>query len=162
PPHQTEDPLSPPCVAYFDGDNGGATAQGVTGSEIVVVFYLDAASFADCSPPDQSPAQHTYYDLGKPPVPSEQMECYTRILRNWQRYFNDRYQTYKRTVHFWAYLSGTTATPETRRADAEDIYKKLHPFATIFMINTAGFPADYSGTMAAHHVMYFTGGLFAS
>src|SRR5688500_1174590 len=30
PPRQTEDPLSPPCVAHFEGDNGGATYQGVT------------------------------------------------------------------------------------------------------------------------------------
>lgn len=30
PPRQTEDPQSPPCVNYFDGDNGGATARGVT------------------------------------------------------------------------------------------------------------------------------------
>src|SRR5437660_234977 len=28
--HQTADPLSPPCVASFSGDNGGATYQGVS------------------------------------------------------------------------------------------------------------------------------------
>ena len=27
PPRQTEDPLSPPCVGYFEGDNFGATAR---------------------------------------------------------------------------------------------------------------------------------------
>lgn len=37
PPRQTEDPQSPPCVPFWSGDNGGATAQGVTGSEIVLV-----------------------------------------------------------------------------------------------------------------------------
>src|SRR5581483_5682288 len=26
PPRQTEDPLSPPCVAFYSGNNGGATA----------------------------------------------------------------------------------------------------------------------------------------
>lgn len=40
PPRQTEDPQSPPCVPYFDGDNGGATAKGVTADEIRVVFPL--------------------------------------------------------------------------------------------------------------------------
>ena len=30
PPRQSEDPLSPPCVASFNGDNGGATYHGVT------------------------------------------------------------------------------------------------------------------------------------
>lgn len=34
PPRQTEDPQSPPCVGFFEGDNGGATHQGVTATEI--------------------------------------------------------------------------------------------------------------------------------
>lgn len=34
PPRQTEDPQSPPCVAYWAGDNGGSTYKGVTGNEI--------------------------------------------------------------------------------------------------------------------------------
>lgn len=36
PPRQTEDPQSPPCVPFFEGDNGGATARGVTADEIRV------------------------------------------------------------------------------------------------------------------------------
>lgn len=36
PPRQTEDPQSPPCVAYFEGDNGGSTWAGVTVNEIRV------------------------------------------------------------------------------------------------------------------------------
>jgi hypothetical protein len=38
PPRQTEDPQSPPCIPYFDGDNGGATAVGVTGNEIRIAM----------------------------------------------------------------------------------------------------------------------------
>src|SRR5687768_12377464 len=34
PPRQIEDPQSPPCVPYWEGDNGGATYQGVTRDEI--------------------------------------------------------------------------------------------------------------------------------
>ena len=34
PPRQTEDPQSPPCVNYWQGDNGGATSRGVTRDEI--------------------------------------------------------------------------------------------------------------------------------
>jgi hypothetical protein len=40
PPRQTEDPTSPPCVAFFDGDNFGSTYQGVTGEEIRVLIYV--------------------------------------------------------------------------------------------------------------------------
>lgn len=36
PPRQIEDPQSPPCVPYWDGDNGGNTWRGVTGTEIIV------------------------------------------------------------------------------------------------------------------------------
>jgi hypothetical protein len=48
PPRQTEDPQSPPCVAYFSGDNGGATAKGVTGDKITVIYpfqQLETESF---------------------------------------------------------------------------------------------------------------------
>jgi hypothetical protein len=36
PPHQTEDPQSPPCRQSFDGDNGGVTYRGVTRDTITV------------------------------------------------------------------------------------------------------------------------------
>jgi hypothetical protein len=36
PERQIEDPQSPPCIAYWDGDNGGATWQGVTREAIYV------------------------------------------------------------------------------------------------------------------------------
>jgi hypothetical protein len=39
PPRQTEDSQSPPCVAYWSGDNGGATTKGVTADEIRIVSY---------------------------------------------------------------------------------------------------------------------------
>ncbi|MGI8792956.1 MAG: hypothetical protein ACR2H3_07255 [Acidimicrobiales bacterium] len=34
PPRQTEDPHSPPCVNFWEGDNGGVTAKGVTANEV--------------------------------------------------------------------------------------------------------------------------------
>ncbi len=41
PPRQIEDPQSPPCVPYFQGDNGGATdpKHGVTATTITVATY---------------------------------------------------------------------------------------------------------------------------
>ena len=42
PPRQTEDPQSPPCVAFFEGDNGGATSKGVTADEIRIVVPANA------------------------------------------------------------------------------------------------------------------------
>jgi len=47
PPRQIEDPQSPPCVPYWEGDNGGATAQGVTASEITVAWPLSIEQIPD-------------------------------------------------------------------------------------------------------------------
>lgn len=41
PPRQTEDPQSPPCVPFFEGDNGGATTKGVTADEIRIAVPRD-------------------------------------------------------------------------------------------------------------------------
>lgn len=38
PPRQIEDPQSPPCVPYWEGDNGGATSKGVTATEIRIAI----------------------------------------------------------------------------------------------------------------------------
>ncbi len=47
PPRQIEDPQSPPCVPYFDGDNGGATTKGVTEGEIRVAIPTNLGTQAD-------------------------------------------------------------------------------------------------------------------
>ena len=47
PPRQIEDPQSPPCVPYWDGDNGGETARyGVTADEIRVFIPTDGGQQA--------------------------------------------------------------------------------------------------------------------
>ena len=120
PPRQTEDPLSPPCVAHFSGDNGGATAAGVTPDEVRVVVYFRGCGTQQGGSrgPEPLPCS-TYVDLLEPPAPDE--DTFTRTVRLYQQYFNDRYQTYGRFVHFWAYFdSGPSATAESRRADAAD------------------------------------------
>lgn len=47
PPRQIEDPQSPPCVNYWEGDNGGATARGVTRDEIRVVTQDSGQRLSD-------------------------------------------------------------------------------------------------------------------
>jgi hypothetical protein len=44
PARQTEDPQSPPCANYWEGDNGGATSKGVTADEIRVAYPVEAGS----------------------------------------------------------------------------------------------------------------------
>jgi hypothetical protein len=38
PLRQIEDPQSPPCIAYWQGNNGGATARGVTRDSVYIVI----------------------------------------------------------------------------------------------------------------------------
>jgi hypothetical protein len=142
PPRQTSDPLSPPCVAHFVGDNFGATSQGVTAGEVRIVFYFDGyppnggfrgptSRGAEAIPSD------VYYDLGEPASGDEIVDV--RMLRLLQRYFNARYQTYQRFVRFIVHYgrtpqgdpSNATWTPEVRRADVADAWAKYRPFAVI-------------------------------
>jgi hypothetical protein len=132
PPRQTEDPLSPPCVPDFQcKDNGGATYQGVTDREIKILYYFDSGIIdVQTSKGDESRPANKYVDLLEQPEQDEHL--YARLLRGWQAYFNDRFQTYCRFVHFYVYYgSGVNAGPEAKRADAADNYAKVKPFAVV-------------------------------
>lgn len=137
PPRQTEDPLSPPCVAYFQGDNFGATYQGVTADEIRLLVYIDGGinyiSGTDGGLNNVAPSDELY-DLfvppGESPNPEGDEHFLVRGMRVWQQYFNDAFQTYGRRVHFYMYLSGAR-NAEGRRADAARLQKQIQPFAVL-------------------------------
>ncbi len=129
PPRQTEDRLSPPCVPFFEGDNGGATARGVTKDRIEVVIYHDWA--------------HKEVDLTKPWRPSDEnpegatwvpsSDYLVRTLKAHLAYFQERFQTYGRRVHavlLPASGGGLYDTCHERRADAQEVIRRT-PFAVI-------------------------------
>lgn len=120
PPRQTEDRLSPPCVAFFEGNNFGATYPGVSKDEVRVLIYAD---LEDVHPTG------SIVDLGKPPNPDPDTRR-VAALRTWQTYFNTRFQTYGRFVHFFAYSSGGRRV-EDLRAQAADGWSKVKPFAAV-------------------------------
>lgn len=155
PPRQSEDPLSPPCVGHFEGDNGGATYQGVDREEIRILFYMQGfRRYTNrCRDPNQVTPDGEYFDLAQPPEEGE--HCIIRTLRTWQQYFNDRYQTYGRFAHFFVYVSGAGDTAEERKADAADNYARIKPFAVIS--NADSFQKDYLTTMAKRGVLAFGG-----
>ncbi|HUR49547.1 MAG TPA: hypothetical protein VMY88_08500 [Acidimicrobiales bacterium] len=154
PPRQTEDPLAPPCVGFFEGDNGGATYQGVTRDEVrIIIMVTGFSSTGNWKGNDTSTPVRKYYDLAEPPKDDD--HSVTRFLRAWQQYFNERYQTYGRFVHFWAYYPGPSRV-EDRKADAVDNYNKIKPFAVIWPIGVANIPA-YTDVMASKGVLSFTG-----
>ena len=156
PPRQTEDKLSPPCVGYFAGDNGGATAKGVTRDEVRVLFYMEYTGVPDRSSRGAEQAQRgTYDDLGQPPDGDEFV--WSRVLRIWQRYFNERFQTYGRYIHFWVYYAAGERTQgptvERRRADAIANLKEVNPFAVV--LSTGGMQEPYIELMAEKGVLTF-------
>ena len=152
PPRQTEDPTAPPCVAFFDGDNFGATYQGVTREEIRIVVYLSGGViYTDSSTKDTTPSGK-YYDLFEPQEDDEHLTV--TGLRGWQRYFNERFQTYGRVVHFYVYFSSGTS-PEGRRSDAADNYAQVKPFAVLTDVSHGGNEVDYVEEMARRGVLNF-------
>ena len=154
PPRQTEDPLSPPCVSYFDGDNGGATYQGVTAEEIrVLIIVPPNNSNGGWKGAGESPPIGKYYDLAEPAKDDD--HSFTRYLRAWQRYFNERYQTYGRFAHFWAFYIGGATSPEQRRAEAIDNYNKVKPFAVVSP-QAVSYIADYNNVLASKGVLTFS------
>ena len=154
PPRQTEDPASPPCVAFFEGDNGGATYNGVTKDEVRVILYRDGGFTRPTSRGQEKSPQDKCIDLGLAPADDEDVDA--RVYRALQRYFNDRYQTYGRFVRFIACFADATDTSvESRRADAADHLLKYKPFAFNNMA-TQGNATTYSEQMLRKGVLGFT------
>jgi hypothetical protein len=168
PPRQTEDPNSPPCVPFFDGDNFGATYQGVTREEITVLVYFDTAVYSTVGQGagENAPAAGTLIDASSPnlpPCPSDRQrhppeECdhvLVRVLKSFSKYFNDRFMTYHRKVHYWAYFSGS-GSPAERRTDAQANWQRLKPFAVIDQAGFGGNNEAYTQAMAGRGVLTFS------
>ena len=119
PPRQTEDVLSPPCVAFFDGDNFGSTWKGVTKDEVTAVLYAR---------PDQKDSSPFFVDCSAPPdLAADRVE--DSICKAYSRFFNDRYQTYERRVRLWVYHPWYNVPPPTLALTVADLDEKKKPFA---------------------------------
>lgn len=128
PPRQTEDPLSPPCVPFFEGDNKGNTWQGVTKDTITIVLYNDLGVKGDMTVPwkvSDETADHETSQNG-------QQTYLVRTIKGMLSFFTNRYQTYGRRVQVIAVPSGglTTKCPQ-RASDATNINRKYKPFAVV-------------------------------
>jgi len=110
PPRQTEDPQSPPCVPFWDGDNGGATAKGVTANEIVVV-----APCAQQQCPENRQYTHKVYEA----------------------YFNSRYEFYGRRLRI-VYANHGGPQCANQKAAMTRIDEQLQAFAVIDTNTTEG------------------------
>ena len=134
PPRQTEDPQSPPCVAYFDPkrSNGGATAPGVTKDQITVA------------------------------VPTQFLEN-TAIPPQLFDFFNKRYEFYGRKLVMRPFTPsgcGDSGTPKPaeQRADAIAVQEELQAFASIAYCNANGADRAYYDALADRKVISVSDG----
>lgn len=149
---QTDDPLSPPCAAYFSGDNFGATYQGVSREEIRIIFYVAGfTDYLETSQGSEATPDHQYFDLFDPPKPDEHL--LVRALRAFQAYFYDRYQTWGRQPHFFVYFGGSDTSAPAVTADAIDNYNHVKPFASVIL--AADNADSYVKVMADRGVLNF-------
>ena len=157
PPRQTEDPMSPPCVAHFEGDNGGATYEGVDANEIDFLVYSDGDIINITSRGTEYQCEHgRHYDLGEPAQDDEPADV--RGLRVFQHYFNERFQTYDRTLRIHLYCAAHPGddqyiSPEERRADAANLVGLVDPFAYVTQISwgsTDAFVDQMAGAGRVH------------
>ncbi|HEX9711241.1 MAG TPA: hypothetical protein VGB52_01655 [Actinomycetota bacterium] len=125
PPRQTEDPLSPPCVGWFDGVTS-ATYRGVTRDEIRVLFYNDWDVEGDLTGPyDSSQEPNGSFNVAR-------AEGLVKTIKAQLRFFQERFQTYGRRVLLIGVKSqGRGSTCPQRRGDASFWAGQLDPFAAL-------------------------------
>ncbi len=114
------DYFAPECFAPFEGDNGGATAPGVTGDTINLVYYIG---------PDGDPIIQYITDAIANDDTADQ---YWETMQGLVDYYQTFYEQYGRTVNLVRYDGTGIATDEVAaRADAAAIAEEYQPFAVL-------------------------------
>ncbi|MBW3668146.1 MAG: hypothetical protein KY443_02935 [Actinobacteria bacterium] len=109
----------PPCVPVFQGDNGGATARGVTREKVVVARYV----------PPQDPATNAALVAAGAGDPPETVKRTYEVLR---RYGNHHFETYGREIEFVDVPgSGPSDNETAMRSDAIRIAEEVKAFAVL-------------------------------
>jgi hypothetical protein len=112
--------FAPDCFAPFDGDNGGATATGVTADSIKVVVYQG---------PDDDPVISYVTDAVRVDDTNAQE---AEVIADMVGYFEQFYEFYGRTIDIEFFEGSGIATDEVAaRADAVRIAEDLKPFVVI-------------------------------
>ncbi len=111
------DYFAPECYAPFEGDNGGATATGVTADSIKVVYYISQ---------EEDPIINYITDaIASDDTNEQQIETMQNIVRYYETY----YELYGRSVELVPFVASGGATDEVAaRADAVRIAEEIQPF----------------------------------
>lgn len=116
--------LSPPCIPKFVGDNGGATYQGVTSTEIVGVYFL----------PRPNPELDALLATQGLAVSPEQNK---EILELLTKFVNKRYELYGRQFKWIQHVGSCTNDPNCPQIEAKAILAKYKPFVVSWWIGGA-------------------------
>lgn len=131
--------FAPECYAPFEGDNGGATAPGVTADSIKVVLYQG---------PDDDPVINYLSDaVAVDDTNADSQATANDMLEMFQSY----YEFYGRSIDLEFYVSTGIASDEvTARADAVRIAEDFAPFV---VLGGPALTSAFADELAARDVM---------
>ena len=111
------DPYAQECMAPFEGDNGGATDEGVTGDSIKIVFYMDQ---------ETDPIIRFITDaVASDDTNKQRVESMKNIVRYYEAY-HEMYGRHVEVIGFEA--SGNANDEVAARADAVRVAEEIKPF----------------------------------
>ncbi len=128
-----------PCFAPFTGNNGGATATGVTSNSIKVVVYLTQA--------DDPVLKFIYDQINDTDTPDDTWATYQKYNEMYSHYF----ETYGRKVQLIRFnATGNIQDSVAATADAETIANDIKPFMVLGgpLLTNA-----FADTLASNHIM---------
>jgi hypothetical protein len=138
---------APPCVPAWHGDNGGATAPGVTATTITLTYRLS-----------YSAQQSALNAVGGDAVPQD--AAYVADLRTYVAYFNREFELYGRHVVLKTFQGQGDYVAEDQgqdlaaaQADAVTA-RDLGAFGDVTFLLTSSIP--YEEDLAAEHVISFS------
>lgn len=166
PPRQTFDPHSPPCVPFFDGENPGATAPGVSAHEVRLLAVVPGAiSYSRASDPaNRASPRSGVFDTGwsdeecaEHHTPRTCSHFIMEGLRSWQQYFDQAFQSYGRTIRLWVQFVHPETHPLAAQLLWEEARAAVDPFAVVSLAGASGFPVPgYVDAVVADGVPVFT------
>ncbi len=128
-----------PCFAPFSGDNGGATAPGVTGDQITIVYYEGQ----ETDPIINYITDAVHVD----DTNGDQFATMKELIRYYETY----YELYGRTINLVTFEGTGNATDEVAaRADAAQIALQYKPFA---VFGGPALTSAFADELAAHKVI---------
>jgi len=147
-----------PCINKFSGNNGGATANGVTDKTITIAVRL----YSDQTGPNQAAIEQANEQAGNPS--NAQFE---QIRDTFLKWFNSKFDLYGRKVQIVKFNGQGNSTDEATGkgqaaacADADALANTVHAFGVISYPGWFYESAPFSECAARYHLWVPLGGAY--